>query len=46
MQPGDVPVTYADVDDPMREVSYRPSTPVAEGIGKVSVAWYRDYHRL
>ncbi|MBN9583480.1 MAG: NAD-dependent epimerase [Afipia sp.] len=45
MQPGDVPVTYADVDDLMREVGYRPSTPVAEGIARF-VAWYRDYHRL
>jgi UDP-glucuronate 4-epimerase len=45
MQPGDVPATYADVDDLMREVGFRPSTPIAEGIAKF-VAWYRAYHRL
>ena len=28
MQPGDVPATYADVDDLMREVDFRPATPI------------------
>jgi UDP-glucuronate 4-epimerase len=45
IQPGDVPETYADVDDLMRDVGFRPSTPIAEGIARF-VAWYRDYHRL
>ncbi len=45
MQPGDVPATYADIDDLMREVDFRPSTPIAEGISRF-IAWYRDYHRL
>jgi UDP-glucuronate 4-epimerase len=45
MQPGDVPATYADVDDLMREVGFRPSTPIGEGIAKF-IAWYRAYHRL
>ncbi len=45
MQPGDVPATYADVDDLMREVGFRPSTSIEEGIARF-VAWYRDYHRL
>jgi UDP-glucuronate 4-epimerase len=45
MQPGDVPATYADVDDLMREVDFRPSTSIAEGIAKF-VAWYRAYHGL
>ena len=44
MQPGDVPETYADVDDLMRDVGFRPSTPVAEGVQRF-VTWYRDYHR-
>jgi UDP-glucuronate 4-epimerase len=44
MQPGDVPATYADVDDLMRDVGFRPATPIAEGIAKF-VAWYRDYHK-
>jgi UDP-glucuronate 4-epimerase len=42
MQPGDVPETCADVDDLMRDVGYRPSTPIEEGI-KQFVAWYRAY---
>ena len=45
MQPGDVPATYADVDDLMREVDFKPATPIGEGIQRF-VAWFRDYHRL
>jgi UDP-glucuronate 4-epimerase len=45
MQPGDVPATYADVEDLMREVGFRPSTPIAEGIARF-VAWFRGYHRV
>jgi UDP-glucuronate 4-epimerase len=45
MQPGDVPSTYADVDDLMGEVGFRPSTPIAEGIARF-VAWYREYHSV
>jgi UDP-glucuronate 4-epimerase len=45
MQPGDVPATYADVDDLMREVGFKPSTPIAEGIARF-IDWYRAYHRL
>ena len=44
MQPGDVPETYADVDDLFREVGFRPDTPIEEGV-KRFVAWYRNYHR-
>jgi UDP-glucuronate 4-epimerase len=42
MQPGDVPATYADVDDLIREVDFRPSTPIAAGIERF-VQWYRAY---
>jgi len=42
MQPGDVPATYADVDDLAREVGFRPATPIREGIQRF-VAWYREY---
>ena len=42
MQPGDVPETYADVDDLMRDVGFRPSTPVEIGIRNF-VDWYRKY---
>lgn len=45
MQKGDVPVTYADVDDLIKAVGFKPSTPLDEGIKKF-VAWYRDYYAL
>jgi UDP-glucuronate 4-epimerase len=44
MQVGDVPDTWADADDLVRDVGYRPSTPVEEGVARF-VAWYRDYYR-
>jgi UDP-glucuronate 4-epimerase len=44
MQPGDVPATYADVDDLMRDVDFKPATPIAEGISRF-IDWYRSYHR-
>ncbi len=44
MQPGDVPATYADVDDLMREVNFRPATPIADGIARF-IDWYRAHHR-
>jgi UDP-glucuronate 4-epimerase len=43
MQPGDVPATFADVDDLVREVDFRPATSIEDGIRKF-VAWYRGYH--
>jgi UDP-glucuronate 4-epimerase len=42
MQPGDVPATYADVDDLSRDVGFRPATSIEEGVDRF-VAWYRDY---
>jgi UDP-glucuronate 4-epimerase len=42
LQAGDVPDTYADVEDLVREFDYKPSTPVEEGI-KRFVDWYRGY---
>ena len=45
MQPGDVPATYADVDDLMRDVGFRPATSIADGIARF-IDWYRAYHRL
>jgi UDP-glucuronate 4-epimerase len=45
MQPGDVPATYADVDDLMREVDFKPATSIGDGI-KRFVAWFRAYHKL
>ena len=43
MQPGDVPATWADVDDLMRDTGFRPATPIREGIRRF-VAWYREYY--
>ena len=45
MQPGDVAATFADVDDLMRDVDFKPATPIAEGIARF-IDWYRSYHRL
>lgn len=43
LQPGDVPATYADVDDLMADVGFKPRTPIEEGIKKF-VEWYREYY--
>jgi UDP-glucuronate 4-epimerase len=45
MQPGDVPATYADIGDLMREVGFKPAMPIAEGI-KRFVEWYRAHHGI
>ncbi len=45
MQPGDVRETYADVDDLMRDVGFRPATPIATGIARF-VEWYRAYYQV
>jgi len=44
MQPGDVPESCDDIDDLMRDVDFRPSTPIEQGLRNFA-AWYRDYHR-
>ncbi|MBX7193823.1 MAG: NAD-dependent epimerase [Sandaracinaceae bacterium] len=43
MQAGDVPATYADVQDLEEAVGFRPATPIEEGV-KRFVAWYRSYY--
>ena len=45
LQPGDVPDTYADVQDLVNDVGYKPATSIEEGIGKF-VEWYRDYYKV
>jgi UDP-glucuronate 4-epimerase len=45
MQAGDVLETCADVDDLARDVGFRPSTPIEEGIRRF-VAWYRGYYEV
>lgn len=45
MQPGDVPATYADVDDLMRDVGFRPATPIEVGVRRF-VDWYRQFYAV
>jgi UDP-glucuronate 4-epimerase len=45
MQPGDVPATYADVEDLARDIGFRPATAIDDGIARFA-KWYRDYHHL
>lgn len=42
MQPGDVEVTFADVDDLRRDVGFEPATPLAEGLARWA-AWFRSW---
>ena len=42
LQPGDVPSTYADVDDLARDLGYKPKTSIQEGIAGF-VRWYKDF---
>ncbi len=44
LQAGDVPATFADIDDLTRVVGFRPSTPIEEGIRKF-VDWYKSYYK-
>ncbi|MEW6186996.1 MAG: NAD-dependent epimerase [Thermodesulfobacteriota bacterium] len=43
IQPGDVPATYADVDDLIRDAGFKPSTSIEDGIRQF-VAWYKSYY--
>lgn len=45
MQPGDVPATYADVDDLIRDTGFKPSTSIETGVGRF-VDWYREYYQV
>ena len=45
LQPGDVPATYADVDDLMADVGFRPDTSIKDGI-RHFVKWYREYYNI
>lgn len=44
MQAGDVPITYADVDDLISDIGFKPATSIEEGIGKF-VDWYKGYYK-
>jgi len=44
LQPGDVPDTYANVENLVRDLDYKPDTSVEQGVANF-VRWYRDYFR-
>ncbi len=44
IQPGDVPSTFADIEDLSAAVGFRPCTSIEEGVSRF-VAWYRDFYR-
>ena len=43
MQPGDVPATWADVDDLIEDFGYKPAVTVQEGVGRF-IQWYKDFY--
>ncbi len=45
IQPGDVPATYANIDDLIKDTGFKPDTPIEKGIEKF-IEWYREYHRI
>lgn len=45
MQPGDVPVTYADVSDLERDFGFKPSTPLRSGLRRFA-EWYKEYYQV
>lgn len=45
MQPGDVLRTYADVSDLERDINFKPSTSIEDGLAKF-VEWYKEYYKV
>ncbi len=43
LQPGDVVATYADVDDLMHDVGFKPTTPIEVGVERF-VEWFKDFY--
>ena len=43
MQPGDVPVTFADTDPLERDFGFKPHTPLREGLRKFA-EWYKEFY--
>jgi len=43
LQPGDVPDTYANIEDLRNDFDFNPQTPISEGIDKF-IRWYRNYY--
>jgi UDP-glucuronate 4-epimerase len=44
MQPGDVAATFADIDDLVNDIGFKPSTPLEAGIENF-ISWYREYYK-
>ncbi len=45
LQPGDVPSTYADIEDLRRDIGFRPSTSIEDGVRRF-VSWYRGHYQV
>ncbi|WP_201590796.1 NAD-dependent epimerase [Psychrobacter fozii] len=45
MQAGDVPITYADIDDLVDDIDFKPETSIEDGIEKF-VTWYKQYYSV
>ena len=45
MQPGDVPATYADIDDLVRDANFHPATPIEDGVRRF-VEWYKEFYSV
>ena len=45
LQPGDVPSTFANVDDLVRDFNYKPNTSIKTGIEKF-ISWYKEYYKI
>ena len=45
LQPGDVPETYANVDDLFKNIDFKPQTSIQDGVNKF-IDWYLDYYKL
>jgi UDP-glucuronate 4-epimerase len=43
LQPGDVPATYADVDNLIKDVGFKPGTPIETGIERF-IEWFKEYY--
>ena len=44
IQPGDVPDTWANVDDLVQQFDYQPNTSVEQGVANFA-AWFKDYYK-
>jgi UDP-glucuronate 4-epimerase len=45
LQPGDVPSTFADISESKRDLKFKPTTQIKEGIPKF-ISWYKKYYKI